>query len=126
MDGRILRYARQRGGLTQRQLAHAAHVSQPAISRIETGGVSPRLSTLLQLIEAAGFGLELVPRIGDGVDRTLIRSSLDRSPEERIRAGYRRGQEPGRIHRDRPCKPDLTSSQRVSSAYSDAAGSATS
>jgi hypothetical protein len=30
--------------------------------------------------------LELVPRIGDGVDRTLIRSSLDRSPEERIRA----------------------------------------
>ena len=86
MDGTVLRYARRRAGLTQRALADRALVPQPAIARIETGGVSPRLSTLLPLIEAAGFELELVPRIGDGVDRTLIRSSLDRSPEERIRA----------------------------------------
>jgi transcriptional regulator with XRE-family HTH domain len=86
MNGRLLRYARLRAGLTQRQLAEMAHVSQPAIARIERGGVSPRLSTLLPLIEATGFVLELVPRIGDGVDRTLIRGSLDRSPEERIRA----------------------------------------
>jgi predicted transcriptional regulator len=86
MDGRILRYARRRAGLTQRQLAENAHVPQPAIARIERGGVSPRLSTLLPLIEATGFSLELAPRIGDGVDRTLIRGSLDRSPEDRIQA----------------------------------------
>jgi transcriptional regulator with XRE-family HTH domain len=86
MDGRILRYARHRAGLTQREVADRAQVPQPAIARIESGGVSPRLSTLLPLIEATGFALELAPRIGEGVDRTLIRSSLDRSPEERIRA----------------------------------------
>jgi predicted transcriptional regulator len=86
VDGRILSYARRRAGLTQRGLAERAQVLQPAIARIESGSVSPRLSTLLPLIEATGFVLELVPRIGEGVDRTLIRSSLDRSPEERIRA----------------------------------------
>ena len=59
---------------------------QPAIARIESGAVSPRLSTLVPLIEATGYALELVPRIGVGVDRTLIRSSLARSPEARIRA----------------------------------------
>jgi predicted transcriptional regulator len=86
MNGRLLRYARRRAGLTQRGLAERAQVPQPAIARIESSAVSPRLSTLLPLIEATGFVLELVPRIGDGVDRTLIRSSLDRSPEERILA----------------------------------------
>jgi predicted transcriptional regulator len=86
MDGRILRYARRRAGLTQRELADLARVPQPAIARIESGRVSPRLSTLLPLIEATGFALEVSPRIGEGVDRTLIRSSLVRSPEERIRA----------------------------------------
>jgi predicted transcriptional regulator len=86
MDGRVLRYARRRAGLTQRELAKRAQVPQPAIARIESGRVSPRLSTILPLIEATGFALELTPRIGGGVDRTLIRSSLVRSPEERIRA----------------------------------------
>ena len=86
MDGRVLRYARQRAGLTQRQLAARARVLQPAIARIESGAVSPRMSTLLPLIEATGFALEITPKLGMGVDRTLIRSSLRRSPEERIRA----------------------------------------
>ena len=86
MEGRLLRYARRRAGLTQRELADRARVPQPAIARIESGKVSPRISTLLPLIAATGFALELAPRIGDGVDRGLIHSSLDRSPEERIRA----------------------------------------
>lgn len=86
MDGTILRYARRRAGLTQRELAALARAPQPAIARIESGAVSPRLGTLLPLIEATGFALEIAPAIGDGVDRTLIRSALERSPEERIRA----------------------------------------
>jgi predicted transcriptional regulator len=72
--------------MTQRELAALARVPQPAIARIERGAVSPRLSTLLPLIEATGFALEITPKVGDGVDRTLIRSSLERSPEERILA----------------------------------------
>jgi transcriptional regulator with XRE-family HTH domain len=86
MDGRVLRYARRRAGLTQRDLARLADVPQPAIARIESGSVSPRMSTLLPLIAATGFSLELTPRIGEGVDRSLIRGALSRTPEERIRA----------------------------------------
>jgi predicted transcriptional regulator len=86
MDGTILRYARRRAGLTQRELAARAQVAQPAIARIESGAVSPRLTTLLPLIEATGLALEIAPRIGAGVDRSLIRRSLAWTPEERIQA----------------------------------------
>jgi predicted transcriptional regulator len=83
---RILRHARRRAGLSQRELAIKAGVPQPAIARIERGTVSPRVSTLDRLLQAAGFTLDVAPRLGDGVDRTLIRASLGRSPEDRIRA----------------------------------------
>ena len=84
--GDLVRYARRRAGLTQRTLAAKARVPQPAIARIERGRVVPRLDTVLQLLEAAGYTLEVSPTIGEGVDRSLIRATLDRSPEERIRA----------------------------------------
>ncbi len=83
--GRAVRYARRRAGLTQRALALKAGVPQPAIARIERGAVSPRLDTVLPLLEAAGVTLEVAPIIGQGVDRTLIRAALERSPEDRIR-----------------------------------------
>ena len=82
----MLRHARRRAGLSQRALAMKAGVPQPAIARIEAGAVSPRVATLQRLLEAAGFSLDVSPRLGVGVDRTLIRAALARSPEERIRA----------------------------------------
>jgi transcriptional regulator with XRE-family HTH domain len=86
---RVLRYARRRAGLTQRALALRAGVPQPAIARIERGAVSPRVVTLAQLLAAAGYSLEVTPRLGVGVDPTLIRASLGRAPEDRIRAAAR-------------------------------------
>lgn len=88
---RLLRYARRRAGLTQRQLARATGVAQPAIARIERGVVSPQLDTLERLLAGTGGSLELSPRLGEGVDRTLIRASLDRTPEDRVRAAGRAG-----------------------------------
>ena len=85
----MLRYARRRAGLSQRALAERAGVPQPAIARIERGGVSPRMDTLRDLLGSAGFTLEVAPRPGEGVDRTLIRASLARSPEQRIRTAIR-------------------------------------
>lgn len=87
MDARdAVRYARRRAGLTQRGLADKAGVPQPAIARIERGSVTPRLDTMLNLMEAAGFTLEVSPVIGEGVDRSLVRAALQRTPEDRIRA----------------------------------------
>lgn len=84
--GLAVRYARRRAGWSQRTLAERAGVPQPAIARIERGAVRPRVDSVLQLLEAAGFTLEVSPVIGQGVDRSLIRAALERSPEDRIRA----------------------------------------
>lgn len=81
---RLLRQARRRAGLTQRELARRAGVAQPAIARIERGRVTPSVATLDQLLRVTGHVLELMPLEGSGVDRTLIRAALARSPEERV------------------------------------------
>ena len=83
---RFLRHARRRAGMTQRELAQATGVAQPAIARIERGAISPGIDTLERLLAATGATLEVAPRLGIGVDRTLIRASMERSPEERILA----------------------------------------
>jgi transcriptional regulator with XRE-family HTH domain len=84
--GRRLVWARSHARLSQRDLAARTGIAQPTIARIESGVVSPRLDTLDRLLSATGSGLELAPRIGTGVDRTLIRAALRRSPEERVLA----------------------------------------
>jgi transcriptional regulator with XRE-family HTH domain len=84
--GLVVRYARRRAGWSQRTLAERAGVPQPAIARIERGAVRPRVDTMLQLLETAGYTFEVSPVIGQGVDRSLIRAALERSPEDRIRA----------------------------------------
>ena len=83
--GAVLREARRRAGLTQRELALKAGVLQPAVSRIERDHVSPRLETLDVLLRGCGLALDLVERPGVGVDRTLIRERLRLSPIERAR-----------------------------------------
>lgn len=74
--------------MTQRDLSKIANTPQPAIARIESGAVQPRLATLERLLAATGNRLEAWPALGAGVDRSLIRAALAYSPEERIvRAG---------------------------------------
>jgi predicted transcriptional regulator len=82
---RLLRGARGRAGLTQRQLAAAAAVSQPVVARIESGTVVPRVDTLDRLLAGCGEALESRPRLGIGVDRSVIRRLLELSPAERAR-----------------------------------------
>ena len=86
---RILRSARRRSGLTQRQLAKIAVVPQPQIARIESGVSIPRVDTLDWLLEACGEGLEALPRPGIGVDRSMYPNALARSPRERIQQAGR-------------------------------------
>jgi len=87
MAGRMVRYARRRAGLTQRQLAEKAGIPQETIARIETGRSDPRVQTLDRLLEACAMGLEVMPRLGIGIDRTQFQPYLDMTPSERVRAG---------------------------------------
>lgn len=84
MSGRMLRYARSRAGLTQRALAMKTGIPQETIARIERGRVDPRIGTLDRLLEGCGYGLEVEPRLGTGIDRTQIRELLALSPTVRL------------------------------------------
>ena len=55
--GRLLRAARTRAGLTQRELARRAGTSQSVVARIEQGSTDPGAATLARLLAAAGFEL---------------------------------------------------------------------
>lgn len=88
---RLLRQARRRAGLSQRDLARVTGMPQPAIARIERGAVTPGLDTLERLLAGVGMTLEMAPRTGIGVDRTLIREALALKPEERILSAGRAG-----------------------------------
>ena len=80
----ILREARRRAQLTQQALAEAAGKPQSTIAKIERGRRDPSLTTLQELVRAAGFDLrlELVPR--DDHDRQLIDAMLALSPKDRL------------------------------------------
>jgi len=57
--GEYLRLEREAAGLSQRELAKRLGCQQPAISRLEAGGVSPNVATLQRIAEALGRQLEL-------------------------------------------------------------------
>ena len=83
--GQLLREARDRHGLTQRQLAIRARTSQAAISRIERGLVSPTIETLEKLLAMMNEELVLDARAIDwGHDVTLLAQNLARTPAQRI------------------------------------------
>jgi transcriptional regulator with XRE-family HTH domain len=59
LAGNLLRVARARMGMSQRELAEAAHVPQSTIARIESGARQPSLPLLVQILTA----VDLEPRI---------------------------------------------------------------
>lgn len=50
--------AREKLGLTQRELAKKCGIKQPALARIETYKVIPKINTLIKLAEAVGITIE--------------------------------------------------------------------
>jgi transcriptional regulator with XRE-family HTH domain len=82
----LLQAARERAGMTQRQLAKKARTAQSVVARIELGETSPSWSTLARLLKAAGFSLSaglrrlsVDPQLLDDVPRILALS-----PEQRL------------------------------------------
>lgn len=80
----LVRFSRLRAGLSQTELARRAGISQPALARIESGRVTPRLNTIQLLLAECGMSLEPVPRAGVGVDRSTIRKMLALTPQRRL------------------------------------------
>jgi transcriptional regulator with XRE-family HTH domain len=57
--GALLRQARCRAGLTQRELAQRAGVAQSVVAAYESGTREPSLATLAALVEATGISLTI-------------------------------------------------------------------
>ena len=93
----LVREARTRAGLSQRELAARAGTTQSVVGRLEAAVGSPRVETVERLLRAAGFRarVELEPITPEDavvavykadIDRTLLRETLRKTPEERVRA----------------------------------------
>lgn len=92
----LVRAARMRAGLSQRELARRARTAQSSIARIECGAMSPSWDTLQRLLRAAGFEIhtQLQPALRgrshmlDDVPRILSLSPVDRLRELRNAARF--------------------------------------
>jgi transcriptional regulator with XRE-family HTH domain len=83
--GNVVREARRRAGLSQRELANRLGTTQSAIARLERGGSEPSYERVVQAVRACG--LELVPQLveADDADRSVASINLGVGPETRVR-----------------------------------------
>lgn len=72
---KALREARENKGLSQRELSRSAGVPQSHISKIESGNVDLRLTSLVELARALDLELTLVPRNTVPAVQSIIRTS---------------------------------------------------
>jgi transcriptional regulator with XRE-family HTH domain len=85
----LLLMAREEAGLSQRELAERAGVSQSEIARIESGNREPSIPTLQRIL--AGAGLELRFRLApvDEHDQLLASRQARRSGQQKQTAAPR-------------------------------------
>ena len=83
--GDLIREARRRAGLTQRELAERLDTTQSAIARLERGGTQPSYERVAEAVRACG--MDLIPqllRAGDA-DWSVASMNLTVGPEARVR-----------------------------------------
>ncbi|HEX9892260.1 MAG TPA: helix-turn-helix transcriptional regulator [Actinomycetota bacterium] len=85
--GNLIWLARDKAGLSQRELAERAGTSQPTIAAYEAGRKEPAFSTLVRIIRAAGLDLRtrLVPYDDHDDELRRFEASLPKEVVERSR-----------------------------------------
>ena len=82
--GELIREARLRAGLTQKELSELTGRERSVIARWEQGTISPPLDSLLQIIHACGFDLPLTLVPVDASADEELREALLETPSERV------------------------------------------
>src|ERR687892_1856245 len=80
----LIREARLRAGLTQKELAERSGRERSVIARWEQGATAPSLEALLEVIHACGFELPLELAPHDDAASERLRESALLSPERRL------------------------------------------
>lgn len=84
----IVRSARARAGLSQRELARRSGTAQSVVARIELGLSSPTWETVERLLDAAGFSIRASLGLGPTALAAWTAEAprvLALSPEDRLR-----------------------------------------
>src|SRR5437868_13387288 len=89
MGNDLIREARKRAALSQRELAEKAGTTQSAIARIETGRSTPSFDTVLRLVRLCGLDLDVMLVERDESDWAQARELLGLTPAERVADGIR-------------------------------------
>jgi len=79
----LLKQARRRARLSQRDLAQRTGIGQAVIARIESRRSTPRYETLERLLAATGHALVLAEERPPDADRWSIRAALAMSDRDR-------------------------------------------
>jgi len=82
--GELIREARLRAGLTQKQLSELTGRERSVIARWEQGAISPPIDSLMQIIHACGFDLPLTLLPIDEAADEELREALLATPSERV------------------------------------------
>lgn len=77
---KTLKQAREARKLSQRDVAERTGIPQGHLSRVETGGVDPRISTLVEVGRSLGMELVWVPQRALPAVQAIIRSLDPRAP----------------------------------------------
>lgn len=102
----LVREARRRAGLSQRQLADRAGTTQSALARLETGRSTPSVDAVLRLVRLCGLDLEIALVDRDDSDWVQARRLLGLSPDERLARAGRVAAELGALRGSSVAGPD--------------------
>ena len=80
----LVREARRRAGLTQRELAERVGTTQSAIARLESARTSPSFELVVRLIRACGYRLDVSIDPYDDSDLAQAEALLRRPVEQRL------------------------------------------
>jgi transcriptional regulator with XRE-family HTH domain len=89
MGNDLVREARKRARLSQRELAEKAGTTQSAIARLETGRSTPSFDSVLRLVRLCGLDLDVMLVERDESDWIQAQRLLALSPAERVSLGVR-------------------------------------
>ncbi|MFV0494549.1 helix-turn-helix domain-containing protein [Mycobacterium sp.] len=82
--GDLVREARKRAALTQRELAERAGTAQPVVARWESGRTAISLDDVRRLVRLCGFDLEMMLVPADDSDAAQARRLAHLSGQERL------------------------------------------
>lgn len=87
MGNDLVREARKRARLTQRELAERAGTTQSAIARLESGRTRPTFEAVLRLLRLCGMDLDVMLVERDDSDWAQAQRLLPLTPDERLERG---------------------------------------